>query len=176
MNAKVLLLPGIGDSGPEHWQSRWQAAWPNYQRVVQRDWENPRRDEWVEALEQAVARAGADTRLVAHSLGCLLVAHWLQTTRLSVAGALLVAVPDPEGAAFPKQAIGFAPVPRTRLDCPSVVVASRDDPYATPDFARSCATAWGSRFVDIGEAGHINAASALGDWTSGHELLGQLVS
>ena len=174
--APVLLVPGIGNSGPDHWQSRWQATSPHYRRVEQRDWDRPVRAEWEEALEQAVARAGSDTRLVAHSLGCLLVAHWLQTTRLRIAGALLVAVPDPAGAAFPREAVGFALVPRTRFACPGIVVASRNDPYGTLDFARGCAQAWGSRFVDIGDAGHINAASGLGDWAAGHELLGELVS
>jgi len=174
--APVLLVPGIGNSGPDHWQSRWQAAAPNYQRVEQRDWDHPRRDVWAAALEQAVARAGVDARIVAHSLGCLLVAHWLQTTRLKIAGAMLVAIPDPEGAPFPKEAIGFGPVPRARFACPSIVVASRNDPYSTLDFARGCATDWGSRLVDVGEAGHINAASGLGDWTAGHELLGGLIS
>ena len=174
--APVLLVPGIGNSGPDHWQSRWQAASPNYQRVMQRDWDHPDRTEWADALEQAVARAGADARIVAHSLGCLLVVHWLQTTRLRIAGALLVAVPDPEGASFPREAIGFAPLPRTRLPCASIVVASRNDPYSTFDFARGCAQAWGSRLVDIGDAGHINAASGLGEWAAGHELLGELIS
>jgi predicted alpha/beta hydrolase family esterase len=174
--APILLVPGIGDSGHDHWQSRWQAASPNYLRVVQRDWDHPQCTEWAAALEQAVAHAGAGARLVAHSLGCLLVAHWLQTTRLEIAGALLVAVPDPDGAPFPKEAIGFAPVPRERFPCPSIVVASRDDPYGTIEFARGCARAWGSRFVDIGNAGHINAASGLGDWAMGHELLGELTS
>lgn len=176
VNAPILVVPGIGNSGPEHWQSRWQAASPTYQRVMQRDWDHPHCAEWAAALEQAVARAGDGVRLVAHSLGCLLVAHWMQTTRLAVAGVLLVAVPDPEGASFPKEAVGFAPAPKIRLACPSIVVASQDDPYASIDFARGCAVAWGSRFVDIGRAGHINAASGLGDWAKGHELLDQLTS
>ena len=136
VNAPILVIPGIGNSGPEHWQSRWQAAAPNYQRVMQRDWDHPDCAEWATALEQAAARAGAGVRLVAHSLGCLLVAHWLQTTRLTIAGALLVAVPDPEGASFPKEATGFAPVPAKRFACASIVVASQDDPYASIDFAR----------------------------------------
>jgi len=174
VNAPVLLVPGIGNSGPDHWQSRWQAASPDCHRVMQRDWDHPRCDEWSEALEQAVARAGTHARLVAHSLGCLLVAHWLQSTRCTIAGALLVAVPDPQSAAFPKEATGFAPVPRSRFTCPSIVVASQDDPYGTLDFARDCASAWGGRFMDIGRAGHINAASGLGDWRKGHELLALL--
>jgi predicted alpha/beta hydrolase family esterase len=170
------LVPGIGNSGPDHWQSRWQTASPNYHRVMQRDWDRPQCVEWMAALEQAVARAGASARLVAHSLGCLLVAHWLQTTCLEIAGAMLVAVPDPDGTPFPQEAVGFGPVPRARFACPSLVVASRDDPYSTFDFARGCARDWGSRFVDVGNAGHINAASGLSDWAAGHELLHGLIS
>jgi predicted alpha/beta hydrolase family esterase len=172
----ILLIPGIGNSGPEHWQSLWQAACPDYHRVDQRDWDHPVCADWAAALEAAVQRHGATSVLVAHSLGCLLVAHWLRETRRRIAAAMLVAVPDPAGPAFPRDAIGFSPVPSTRFNCPSIVVASEDDPYASIDHARRCADAWGSRFVDIGKAGHINAASGLGGWRAGHELLRQLTS
>jgi predicted alpha/beta hydrolase family esterase len=100
----------------------------------------------------------------------------MQTTRLRVAGALLVAVPDPAGRQFPAAAIGFAPVPPGPMPCPSLVVASRDDPYASIEYARQRADSWRSRLVDIGEAGHINAASGLGDWSAGHDLLSSLAS
>ena len=172
----ILLIPGIGNSGPDHWQSRWQAAHANYRRVEQRDWDHPVCSEWMAALEHAVASSGAGSILVAHSLGCLLVAHWLQATRLRVAGALLVAVPDPASAQFPAEATGFAPVPAGPMPCPSIVVASQDDPYASSGYARGRASSWGSRFVDIGKAGHINAASGLGDWSAGHDLLARLTS
>jgi len=93
-----------------------------------------------------------------------------------IAAALLVAVPDPAGRQFPSDAIGFAPVPRGRLPCPNIVVASRDNPYASIEHARDRAHDWGSELVDIGCAGHINAASGLGDWSDGHELLARLTS
>jgi len=176
MATTILLIPGIGNSGPEHWQSRWQAAHANYRRVEQRDWDHPACSEWSAEMERVVADSGPGSILVAHSLGCLLVAHWLQATRLRVAGALLVAVPDPAGSQFPADATGFAPVPDGAMPCPTIVVASRDDPYASIDYARQCAASWGSRLVDIGKAGHINAASGLGDWSAGHELLSRLTS
>ena len=172
----ILLIPGIGNSGPDHWQSRWQAAHANYRRVEQRDWDHPVCSEWLAALELAVASSGAGSILVAHSLGCLLVAHWLQATQLRVAGALLVAVPDPASAQFPAEATGFASVPAGPMPCPSIVAASQDDPYASSGYARGRASSWGSRFVDIGKAGHINAASGLGDWSAGHDLLARLTS
>jgi predicted alpha/beta hydrolase family esterase len=95
-------------------------------------------------------------------------------TKLTIGGALLVAVPDPEAPGFPPQARGFAPVSRVRLDCPSIVVASIDDPYGDLPFVQRCARSWGSRLVNIGKAGHINAASGLGEWSEGHRLLASL--
>ncbi len=172
----VLLVPGIDNSGPEHWQSRWEAQRDGYRRVPQRDWENPLCSEWMDSLELAVRRAGPRTVIAAHSLGCLLTVHWLARTRLQIGGALLVAIPDPDGLNFPSRASGFAPVPQQRLPCPGTVVASADDPYGDLEFARACAAAWGCRFVNIGRAGHINATSGLGDWNEGHRWLEALLN
>ncbi len=174
MSGTVLVVPGIGNSGPEHWQSRWEAQHPTYRRVPQRDWDNPLCLDWMDSLELAVQHAGPRTVIAAHSLGCLLTVHWLARTRLKIGGALLVAVPDPAGRNFPSEAADFAPVPQQRLRCRSTVVASVDDPYGDLEFARACADAWGSRFVNIGKAGHINAASGLGNWEEGHRLLEEL--
>jgi uncharacterized protein len=173
---RVLLVPGIGNSGPEHWQSRWEQQHGSYLRVQQRDWDNPVCADWMEMLEAAVQRTGPDVLIAAHSLGCLLVAHWLARTGCTVRGAFLVAVPDPNGRNFPAQAMGFAPVPQGRLACPSIVVASTNDPYGDPEFVRDCAQRWGSELIDIGPAGHINAASGLGAWSEGHNLLQRLMA
>ena len=114
--------------------------------------------------------------LVAHSLGCLLVAHWAAASANGhIHGALLVAVPDPEGPSFPKEASGFSPLPVRPLGFPSVVVASADDPYGSAEHAARCAAAWGSRLVEVGAAGHINSASGLGAWSDGFALLRQLL-
>ncbi|MGN6703122.1 MAG: RBBP9/YdeN family alpha/beta hydrolase [Burkholderiaceae bacterium] len=172
----VLVLPGYGGSGPQHWQTLWETADPALRRVRQRDWDRPDRDEWCAALEAAVREAGPQTILVAHSMGCLVVAHWAARTALRAAGALLVAVPDPDGLNFPAEATGFRPLPRGRLPFPSIVAASADDPYADLAFARRCASDWGSRFVDVGRAGHVNAASGLGDWPRGRALLEELAA
>lgn len=176
MNSRVLILPGIGNSGPEHWQSRWETSYPSFMRVEQRDWEHPVRDEWLDVLEKTVARVGSNTVLVAHSLACVLVAHWAVKTNLRIKGALLVALPDPEGPHFPTEAVGFSPLPLKPLTFPSIVVASINDPYGSAEFARSAASAWGSRFVNIGPAGHINSKSGLGEWNEGFLLLQQLAA
>ena len=173
-DSRILLLPGYGNSGPAHWQSRWEAENPSFRRVVQDDWMHPVRSAWQSRLEEAVAQAGPDVVLVAHSLGCLLAAHWAASTRRRVKAALLVAVPDPAGPEFPSAAIGFAEPPMRPLPFTSLVVASRDDPYTSLDHVRRCANAWGAELVDIGPAGHINADSGLGAWDQGHALLRRL--
>jgi uncharacterized protein len=173
---RVLLVPGIGNSGPEHWQSRWEAEHDMYVRVQQKDWDHPVCREWEQALELAAQGAAPAPLIAAHSLGCLVVAQWLAWTSVRVAGVLLVAVPDPAGSSFPAVAVGFSPFRPRRLPCASIVVASSDDPYAGLDFARQCAEYWGSRFVNVGCAGHINAASGLGNWTEGQRLLESLAA
>ena len=169
----VLLVPGFGNSGPEHWQSLWEAH-DGYLRVQQRDWNHPICSEWIESLDRAVHEAAADVLIAAHSLGTLVVTRWLARSTVKIGGALLVAVPNPNAPGFPPQAEGFSPVARVRLECPSIVVASIDDPYGNLPFVEQCAKSWGSRLVSIGKAGHINAASGLGEWSEGHRLLESL--
>lgn len=174
MAVKGLVLPGYGNSGEGHWQTLWESDDPSLGRVELGDWEQPVASVWIERLEAAVAEAGPDTVLIAHSLACLLVARWAAATRLSVGGALLVAPPDPRASVFPASVAGFDEVPLTPLDFPSVLVASSDDVYADLEFSRGCAAGWGSSFVDIGPAGHINAARGYGPWPRGRQLLQEL--
>ncbi len=174
LKVPTLILPGIGNSDHAHWQTLWESINSAFVRVEQRNWKNPVCHEWVNGLEQAVAEIGESPVLVAHSLGCLCVAHWGARTRLKVKGALLVAPPNPEGVGFPSEAIGFSPVPLQSFGFPSIVVASSNDPYGSFEFARACASGWGSRFVNIGPAGHINSESGLGDWPEGWTLYQEL--
>jgi predicted alpha/beta hydrolase family esterase len=178
MARRVLMLPGYGNSGPAHWQSRWEALHPNYVRVQQRDWEYPLCAAWVATLDAAVRDAGNEVVLVAHSLGCLTVAHWAAgadaTTLARIAGALLVAPPDPSRADFPAQIQGFADVPLQALPFRSTVVMSCDDPYDPLQQAERFAQHWGSDLVRLDEGGHINSDSGLGEWPDGHALLAEL--
>ncbi len=169
---RTLILPGLYNSDPGHWQSRWEAMDATMERVIQDDWETPHCADWVARLDQALERTGPETLLVAHSAGCALVAHWaVGCSGGRVQGALLVAPSDPEAANFPFGPTGFAPMPLVGLPFPSVVVASSNDPFVTVMRAQAFATAWGSEFLMIGEAGHINSASSLGDWPEGFSLL-----
>ena len=173
----VLIIPGLGDSGPQHWQSLWEASHPEYQRVRQTDWERPRCSDWVSNLEVAIFAATHPVVLVAHSMGSIGVIHWAATAgngNKRVAAALLVSPPDVEAETIPAGPTGFAPCPLTRLPFPSIVVASTNDPFATLDRAKTFATAWGSQLVLLESAGHINAASGHGPWPEGARLLERL--
>jgi predicted alpha/beta hydrolase family esterase len=174
----ALILPGLFDSGPEHWQTHWEQRDPTCRRVQQANWSTPRCADWVATLDAAVAYSADPVVLVAHSSACALVAHWARdASRDNVArvlGALLVAPSDPEGPNYPEGPTGFAPIPMLRLPFPSIVVASRDDEYVTMERAGEYAAAWGSELLDVGDAGHINASSGLGAWPVGYGLLQRL--
>ena len=176
MSATVLILPGWQGSGPEHWQMRW-ARLHAYTVVEQNDWLNPLRGDWMARLDEAVIDAPGPVVFVAHSLGCILVTAWAATSRHTgrVQGALLVAPGDTEVPHMRDRLPGWSPVLRQRLPFKSIVVASRDDPYCALARAEAWALDWGSRWVDLGEAGHINADSSLGDWPQGHALLQTLL-
>ena len=174
---RYVNVPGLGNSGPGHWQTYFEQTEPHFTRLTQREWDAPDRAEWVATLDRALA--GADLSqvvLVAHSLGCATIAHWAATGRGVVKGALLVAPADVETAhfaAFP--ATGFAPMPMRRLPFPSLVVASSTDEWVSLDRARQFAQAWGSALVEVGPAGHLNPASGHGEWAAGRVLLREWV-
>ncbi len=174
MKNEILILLGYGNSDTKHWQSLWEASNPNFKRVNQTNWEQPVCDDWVATLEEHVKQSGSEVKIVAHSLGCLLLAQWAVQTNLEIAGALLVAVPNPDGKNFPSQASGFSPAADTKFDFPSILVASSNDPYSEMEFSKSCAESWGSTLLELGEFGHINSNSGLGDWQAGLHLISRL--
>lgn len=172
---RVLILPGIGNSGPLHWQSEWERHDPSMHRLLQDEWDAPRCADWVARLDENIGAHDAPVVLATHSSSCALVAHWVtQTSAQNIArvkGALLVAPSDPTGPNYPIGPTGFAPVPLIRLPFRSTVVASDDDIYVTEATARSFAAAWGSQFVLMPGGGHINADTGLGLWTDGLRML-----
>lgn len=172
----VLIVPGLGGSGPTHWQTLWEQANPAFTRVEQHDWDRPDRAEWVATLDRAIAAQPAPPVLVAHSLACALVAHWAAGATRPLHGALLVAPADVESEQHtPPEVRGFAPMPLAAINAPCIVAASTDDPFVDLARARFFAGAWGARLVEVGACGHINAASGLCDWPDGMRLLETLL-
>jgi uncharacterized protein len=197
----TLILPGWLNSGPSHWQSLWEAEL-GYERVMQHDWMHPLRGDWITRLEErllsikehftqipkgpevknalktGLSKPAPDVVLVAHSLGCHLVASWAalsQNTHL-IRGALLVAPPDVRRTDFPQEMRSWRQPVLQRLPFKSICVVSSNDPFCEPDVANRMAASWGSERVEIGERGHINADSGLADWPYGRALLTQLRS
>ncbi len=174
----VFTLPGLYSSGPEHWQTRWERERKDCRRIEQAEWNTPRREDWVATLQRALTDAPEPVVLVAHSLACILVAHWAAAHPEShgrVLGAMLVAPSDTEAPGFPSGTVGFAPMPRQRLPFPAVVVASTDDNFITMDRITGLAADWGSRLVNVGAKGHIGSAARLGSWPEGQALLDELL-
>lgn len=176
---RLLHLPGWLDSGPDHWQAHWWQR-PGHSKLEQSDWQWPRRGDWMARLDEAVGaghphEAVIPTVLVAHSLGCQLVAAWAAHSRWTqrVAAAWLVAPPDTEGNDIPPQLHNWRPMPRQRLPFPALAVLSTDDPFAPLERARALCQDWGCEVREIGPVGHVNAASGLGDWPQGRLWLAE---
>uniref|UniRef100_E6PV60 Putative Alpha/Beta hydrolase n=1 Tax=mine drainage metagenome TaxID=410659 RepID=E6PV60_9ZZZZ len=181
----VLLLPGWQGSGPEHWQSRWEALHGDL-RVRQHDWDTPLRGDWICQLEEAVNQAPGPVLLAAHSLGCHLVAGWVAASPNfspssnnragRVLAALLVAPPDLTRADLPPALHSWTSHPLQRLPFPAHLLSSSDDPFCSTQAAARMAATWGARHTDVGALGHINSASGLGDWPQGRAWLQELAA
>lgn len=174
---RVLLLPGWLDSDAAHWQSRWEQRHGD-RRVTQDDWQWPKRGDWMARLEEVLLEDATPAVLVAHSLGCQLVAAWAAHSQHTarVAAALLVAPPDVERVDMPPQLAPWRPIVRARLPFPSTAVVSHDDPYCAPERAAEMAAQWGCELVSVGDRGHLNGESGLGDWPEGRALLDALLA
>lgn len=175
----ILLVPGLFGSGPDHWQTRWEQQHPECSRVELGRWDEPHRNTWINNLNLAIRQAGRPVVLVAHSLGCLAAAWWARYTQRDeeqpVIGALMVAPPEVDFFPLDERISRFAPTPTEKLPFPTRLIASRNDPWIGFHTAQALARRWGSRFVDAGACGHINAESGLGDWSFGRDQLAALL-
>jgi len=174
MSGRFLVVPGWGGSSKHHWQTHLEASLDGASRVEMRDWMTPHAPQWIATLEKRIAE-GPPAIVIGHSLGCIAIAHAV-ARGAKLRGALLVAPPDCDHLDDADRLAGFGPAPKMTLPFPSLLVASRNDPYASLEWSRSIAHYWGSEFVDAGELGHINADSGIGGWPEGQALLGRLVA
>lgn len=177
----VLIVPGLRDAVDEHWQTLLAHELRRVRTVAPMGRADLTCRSRVDALERAAQAIDGPLVIVAHSGGCLTVAHWARQSERAVLAALLAVPPDfespmPEGHPTPAQllAAGWLPVPRERLPFPSIVAASRNDPLGHIDCIAELAAAWGSDWVDLGEVGHLNPASGFGPWPQAHTLLARL--
>jgi predicted alpha/beta hydrolase family esterase len=168
----TLIIPGIDGSPEGHLQAWWADTDPNATLVEQDDWRAPVPEAWEARLASAIRRRPGSI-LVAHSLGCLLVARLLRRWKHApVRAALLVAPADP---ALNARIGMFEIEAQDALGVPAMVVCSRNDPWMGFEKATSIAAAWGAEFVDMDQSGHINIASGHGPWPEGRELHATLV-
>lgn len=174
-NAQVLIHPGLNNSGEKHWQSLWEKRYPSFARIQQEEWDYPVKDKWIGTVDAYVSRYdAANVILVGHSLACCTIAYWAKQYGRKIKGALLVGPSDTEAPSYPPGTTGFTPMPLHRLPFPSITVMSTNDKYVSNERAKAFADVWGSQLVNIGDAGHINSESNLGDWEYGLQLLKQL--
>ncbi|WP_196258761.1 RBBP9/YdeN family alpha/beta hydrolase [Pelagibacterium limicola] len=168
-DADILVVPGLGHSGPGHWQRRWVDKIRTARFVEQDEWDEPTLAGWLETLEREIMMATRPVVLVGHSLGVhAIVAASQILADTKVKAAFLVAPPDiDEHPDVPKATGPFRGLPNDPLKFPSMTVASSNDPYCSIERAAEMAACWGSDFHIAGDAGHINAASGHGPWPEG---------
>jgi predicted alpha/beta hydrolase family esterase len=167
-----FLIPGLGNSDQNHWQTHFENSGENFVRINQKSWDEPHCADWIHNIENAIANyQPSKVVLVAHSLGCTAVAQWATRFPRTIKGALLVAPSDIENPVYTFPMTGFTPIPLEKLPFKSIVVASSNDIWVSEERAKFFAEAWGSEFIGIGEAGHINVAGGFGEWPAGIDLL-----
>lgn len=180
MSPTALIVPGLRDHVETHWQTRLASQLRKVHSVPPMGREDIDCIKRVQAIEAAMATIDGPVVLVAHSGGCVMVAHWAHASAHAhrVVGALLATPPDfdqpmPEG--YPTlaslQAGGWLPVPRKPLPFRSLVATSDNDPLATRERVLAMAQDWGSETIDLGAVGHLNPASGYGEWPMGIPLI-----
>ncbi|MDP2643108.1 MAG: alpha/beta hydrolase [Candidatus Peregrinibacteria bacterium] len=179
MNQTILILPGWQDSGPQHWQSIWLKKYPNAVKVIQKDFMNPEKEEWVKTLNAYIEKyKDNEIILVGHSLACATFAHWsneyFAKTSAKIKGALLVSPSDMDAPNFPEEIKGFAPMPIQKLAFKSIAVVSSNDRWVSLEKAKFFAEKWNAQLINIGPHGHINADTGFGEWSEGEKLLQEL--
>ncbi|MEK7545107.1 MAG: alpha/beta hydrolase [Patescibacteria group bacterium] len=184
MPPTLLILPGWGDSGPQHWQSLWLKKFPNAIKVEQKDWDFPKKNDWVKALNESIEKhiekhQENEIILVGHSIGSPLIAFWAKEyfphSKAKIKGALLISPSDTETPDFPKEIQGFAPVPREKIPFKTIAVVSSDDKLVSAARAEDFAKSWGAELINIGPHGHINTDAGFGEWVEGEELLKKII-
>ena len=172
---KIFTVPGLYNSGPQHWQTHWENEL-GFTRIEQQNWETPVCMDWLKTIDAAIMQYPLNkVILIGHSLACCTIVRWAQQYNRLIKGALLVGPSDVDAPSYPPGTTGFAPMPLNKLPFPSIVVASSNDEYVTLERAEHFADSWGSELINAGNLGHINSSSTLGNWPFGISLLQKLI-
>jgi predicted alpha/beta hydrolase family esterase len=172
---KIFTVPGLFNSGPQHWQTHWENEY-GFVRIKQQDWETPVCDDWLQTIDAVVNQQPLNkVVLIGHSLACCTIVRWSEKYKRIIKGVLLVAPSDVEAPSYPPGNTGFSPMPKFKLPFPSIIIASSNDEYVTLERAKEFAANWGSEFINAGELGHINSTSDLGLWPFGYTYLKRLM-
>jgi predicted alpha/beta hydrolase family esterase len=173
-NVNIYTVPGLYGSGPEHWQTHWEKLY-GYIRIKQADWDNPDYNKWAYNLSETVVSSGKQSViLVAHSLGCHLVAKSYSRLKPLIKGIFFVAPPDLDADVLKKNLSGFKAVP-VIFECPSWLVYSENDPFASVQYSETMGSSYGMKCINIGMKGHINSDSNIGNWDEGYRLFNQML-
>ena len=166
-------IPGLRNSGDEHWQTLWEKQYPNdFIRINQDNWEQPNCEDWVNRVEEVLSQHDLENAiLIGHSVGCATIVNWYRKFHHKIKGALLVAPSDVERGDYPTYITGFIPLHLEQLPFPTVVVASTNDHVVDYERAEYFADIWGSEFVTIDDGGHLEKSIGTNNWESGISLL-----
>jgi predicted alpha/beta hydrolase family esterase len=178
LSTTIVIVPGLRDAVPAHWQTHLQNQCPNAVTVPPLSSQPLSCLARVQALNAVIERIQGPIVLVAHSAGVMITVHWARHHTRAIQGALLATPADLESplpAGYPNMDAlregGWLPLPRAPLPFPSIVAASQNDPLATQARIADMARHWSSRLVDVGAVGHLNPASGYGPWPAAHELI-----
>jgi len=172
----TIFIPGYGNSTEGHWQELWHKATKNSYWVEQKDWENPNCEEWVESLNKLIQSLEEPIFLIAHSLGTNTVVEWSNKYKENILGAMFVAIPDVDDKNIPDSISGYKPSSLEKLPFPSLALASTNDPYSTLDRTKYFVKKWGCELITIGDKGHVNNDSGVGEWPEGRKLLNNFLN
>jgi len=182
--ATVLIIPGLRDHVPAHWQTHLEHTLSATRKVVSvppLESDKLSCAARVAAIQRTVESIEGPIVVIAHSGGVVMLVHWAQQHRRPIQAALLAAPPDfstPLPAGYPTladlDANGWLPVPSTPLPFPSLVAASTNDPLASVQRVEEMASQWGSELVNVGAVGHLNPASGFGPWKQAEEFVSLL--
>lgn len=172
---KYFIIPGFQGSGPDHWQSWVERQSTAFVRIEQKNWNEPNIDEWAAQIENTLKNERlSEVILVAHSLGTHAVARWAHKYNKKPKAALLVAPPSAENVSVKINPNLHVATDLYKLNFETQLVTSSNDPWISTETAQLYAQKWGSSFLNIGNAGHINQLSGYGEWPLVLQLLAQL--